>query len=244
MKISRVKISELKEYAGNVRLHTKRNLDALKASLTQFGQYKPLVVQKSTMQVLAGNGTLQAANALGTDELDCYIIDIDDDKAMALSIADNRVGELSEWDEKLLMDTLQTLGDDLLEVSGFSSEELTKMLDFKSDNVFDNVNKKPKANKAKDNAFPSPVANETPEPHNNTAEDAESVENAAKIANVGDQVSFVLMGYPFVLSDKEEITELKLQMELLMDSDASVKNRVVKNVFAAVVDTLRKEFME
>jgi ParB-like chromosome segregation protein Spo0J len=64
MKIETTKISELSLDPSNVRKHSRRNLDAIKASLRKFGQQKPIVVD-ATGVVLAGNGTLTAARELG-----------------------------------------------------------------------------------------------------------------------------------------------------------------------------------
>lgn len=65
MNTVKIKLSELVEFPNNVRIHTKRNLDTIKNSLKEFGQVKPILVQKSTNYIIAGNGTYQAAKALG-----------------------------------------------------------------------------------------------------------------------------------------------------------------------------------
>ena len=57
-------VSDLTPDAENARLHDDRNLEAIKSSLERFGQQKPIVVD-STMSVVAGNGTLEAAKMLG-----------------------------------------------------------------------------------------------------------------------------------------------------------------------------------
>jgi hypothetical protein len=51
-----------------VRKHGRRNLDAIGASLAQFGQRRPLVVM-GDMTVIAGNGTLEAARSPGWSEI-------------------------------------------------------------------------------------------------------------------------------------------------------------------------------
>lgn len=69
-KYVRRKVAELASDPANVRKHNEKNLDAIKASLTRFGQQKPIVIDKSGV-VRAGNGTLAAAKALGWAEIDC-----------------------------------------------------------------------------------------------------------------------------------------------------------------------------
>ena len=38
-----IKIKDLREWENNVRIHTKRNLEALKQSLRAFKQTKPII---------------------------------------------------------------------------------------------------------------------------------------------------------------------------------------------------------
>lgn len=94
----------------NARKHNRRNLDAIKGSLTRFGQRRPLVVM-SDMTVIAGNGTLQAARDLGWTEIAVTVVPEDwtADEAKAYALADNRTAELAEWDDAVLAETLAEL---------------------------------------------------------------------------------------------------------------------------------------
>ena len=60
MNLETVTIESLKLDPNNARKHSKRNLDAIKASLEKFGQRKPIFVHNGV--VIAGNGTLEAPN--------------------------------------------------------------------------------------------------------------------------------------------------------------------------------------
>jgi ParB-like chromosome segregation protein Spo0J len=44
MRTKKAKVSELVNDPVNVRKHDQRNIDAIKSSLTRFGQQKPIVV--------------------------------------------------------------------------------------------------------------------------------------------------------------------------------------------------------
>ena len=68
MKLEAISIESLSLDPSNVRKHSRRNLDAIKASLRKFGQQKPIVVDAKCI-VLAGNGTLTAAKELGWTEV-------------------------------------------------------------------------------------------------------------------------------------------------------------------------------
>jgi hypothetical protein len=89
------------------------------------------VIDKSNV-VRKGNGTLQAAIAMGWDSIDCIRTELTSSDAIAYAIADNRTSELAEWDEDILAAQLQGLLTDdeaLLEAAGFDEDELAAMLD-------------------------------------------------------------------------------------------------------------------
>jgi ParB-like chromosome segregation protein Spo0J len=94
----------------NARKHGRRNLDAIGASLAQFGQRRPLVVM-GDMTVIAGNGTLEAARALGWTEIAVTVVPADwtAEQAKAYALADNRTAELASWDEGVLQGQLASL---------------------------------------------------------------------------------------------------------------------------------------
>jgi DNA modification methylase len=131
MKIEKRKIADLSQDPANVRKHPERNLDAIVASLRRFGQQHPIVIDINNT-VRAGNGRLQAAIALGWDEIDCVVTDLKGSEAIAYAIADNRTAELAEWDDDMLAAQLHGLLTDdeaLLEAAGFDEDELAAMLD-------------------------------------------------------------------------------------------------------------------
>jgi len=121
MKVERVLISSLISDPANVRKHNIKNLEAIKGSLAKFGQQKPIVVGENGV-VIAGNGTLAAALALGWNEIDVVRSKLIGPDATAFAIADNRTAELAEWDDELLRDQLRSLSeydDRLLAATGF-----------------------------------------------------------------------------------------------------------------------------
>lgn len=109
---------------SNARIHPQKNMDAIRASLAQFGQRKPIVVQKAGMIVRAGNGTVEAARALGWSEIAAVVLDDDNITATAYAIADNRTGELAEWDDDILASLVKDLEDFDL---GFSEKDLSSL---------------------------------------------------------------------------------------------------------------------
>jgi ParB-like chromosome segregation protein Spo0J len=128
MKLTTTKITELSLDPSNVRKHSRRNLDAIKASLRKFGQQKPIVVDAKGI-VLAGNGTLTAAQELGWTEIQIVRTELAGVEATAFAIADNRTAELAEWDDNL-GDVLQSLASDGYDLSqiGFDQSDLDALM--------------------------------------------------------------------------------------------------------------------
>jgi DNA modification methylase len=126
MEVTRRLIVDLLLDPENARKHSQKNLDAIKASLTQFGQRKPIVINSKGV-ILAGNGTVEAARTLGWDHIDVAVVpsDWDEATARAYALADNRTAELAEWDENVLAKQLLELidGDFDIEAIGFEMPE-------------------------------------------------------------------------------------------------------------------------
>jgi hypothetical protein len=120
-----VPISRLKEDAANARRHPERNLSAMVESLRRFGQQKPVVVDAHGV-VIAGNGLLRAAAQLGWTHLAAARFDLKGPHLRAYAIADNRAGDLSEFDEEVLASQLTALQEGGMDLGdlGFLDEEL------------------------------------------------------------------------------------------------------------------------
>ena len=103
LRIETKKVAELSFDPANARAHNKPNPDAIRASLEMFGQRKPIVLDSKGV-VVAGNGTLQAAIALGWSEIETVSVPADwnENQIRAFAIADNRTGELAEWNQDVL----------------------------------------------------------------------------------------------------------------------------------------------
>ena len=107
MEIETVVLDSLRLDPSNARRHDKRNLSAIQESLRRFGQRKPIVVSTDGI-VIAGNGTVEAARALGWTEISVARIPSEwtSDQIKAYALADNRSAELAEWDETTLAEQL------------------------------------------------------------------------------------------------------------------------------------------
>ncbi len=125
MDVETLDISALVADPANVRTHSQRNLEAIKASLQRFGQQKPIVVDGDNV-VRAGNGTLEAARQLGWETINAVRSDLAGVEMTAYAIADNRTAELADWDWGALGQVVRTLHEDGFDLNavGFEAAEL------------------------------------------------------------------------------------------------------------------------
>lgn len=113
-------VDSLELYPGNPR---RGDVAAIRQSLERNGQFRPIVVQRATRQVLAGNHTLQAARAAGWEQISVVWADVDDATARRIVIADNRTAELAVNEDHALAALLHALGGDL-EGSGYEQADV------------------------------------------------------------------------------------------------------------------------
>lgn len=132
--------SELNLYYKNPRVG---NIDVIKGSLRAHSQYKPILVNKGTYtgrenEVLAGNHTLKAIRDLAEQypdderwqQVDVWEIDVDNDRAARIVVADNRTSELGGTDEDQLAELLDQLNESEggLEGTGYEDDDLNYLL--------------------------------------------------------------------------------------------------------------------
>lgn len=98
------------------------DVDAIAESIDTNGMYRPIVVQRSTGYILAGNHTYLAAVQHGDTEVPVTYLDVDDTAARRIMIADNRHADLGDYDDEALLDLLRGLPD--LEGTGYDEDSL------------------------------------------------------------------------------------------------------------------------
>lgn len=111
----------------------KGNVDAIAASYIEFGQIKPIVIRPNddgTATIIAGNHQVQAAKKLGWDQIAAVPYEVDNTRAIAFAIADNRTMELGYTEPELLNDAILEIGDfypELLEGLGWDEFEYAEL---------------------------------------------------------------------------------------------------------------------
>lgn len=124
-----VAIGELKPYHSNARRHPEQQIEKLAAVIESFGVVTPLIVDEENL-VLAGNGTLLAAQRAGLSEVPVVrVVGWSEEKKARYCLLDNRLAELSEWDIESLTGEMKKLTDSaLLFDTGFSDDEIDSLL--------------------------------------------------------------------------------------------------------------------
>lgn len=121
-------INDLKPNSNNPRRHSRKQIKQIANALKVFGFIIPIVIDRNS-EVICGHGRLLAANLLGLKDAPTIIVEhLTDAQVKAFQIADNRLSELSEWNEQLLAEQLRDLSvqnlDFDLEITGFEMGEI------------------------------------------------------------------------------------------------------------------------
>ncbi len=122
-----VPVDDLREDPENARIHPESNIEAIKLSLSTYGQMKPVVVHEGVVR--AGNGTLRSARALGWTHIAVLEAEhLTREQVIAFGLMDNKASELAEWDFQKVGDLLKNLPENLLLATGFSAEEIQPLM--------------------------------------------------------------------------------------------------------------------
>ena len=136
MQIVNMKITDVRPYEKNPRFNDDA-VEAVANSIREFGWRAPIVVDKD-MVIICGHTRLKAAKKLGLEEVPVHIAsDLSPEQIQAYRIADNKTGEIAEWNYELLPLELRELQESEFDLSllGFDMEELDRMLNGSDDNT-------------------------------------------------------------------------------------------------------------
>lgn len=101
MEIINKRLDELIPYENNPRKNDEA-VEYVANSIREFGFKVPIVIDVNNV-IVAGHTRYKACERLGIEEVPCIIADdLDEEKINAFRLADNKVGEIAEWDLGLL----------------------------------------------------------------------------------------------------------------------------------------------
>jgi ParB-like chromosome segregation protein Spo0J len=116
---------------GNPKKHSKKQIGQIARSLKEFGFNVPILVD-ADLRVIAGHGRLLAARQLGLQRVPTIALEhLNPEQAKAFAIADNRLGELSTWDDRLLGERFRELSrlNLSLDVTGFQIPKIELLIE-------------------------------------------------------------------------------------------------------------------
>lgn len=118
LKIEYKPIDEIMPYANNAKIHGDEDIDAIMASIQEFGFNDPIGIWKGI--IVEGHGRLLAAKRLGLETVPTITLDhLTDEQRRAYALAHNRTAELSGWDFRVRDDELEALGNIDMSLFGF-----------------------------------------------------------------------------------------------------------------------------
>lgn len=132
-----LKITDIKPYMNNARLHDTKQIALLAENIKRFGFYPSIEIDENNV-IISGHGRLEAARLLGLTKVkisekaekgEKYIpvtirTDLSPEEVKARRIADNRVAEKSEWDLQKIEIEMQDMQPELRQLTGFAIEDI------------------------------------------------------------------------------------------------------------------------
>lgn len=210
-------IETIHPYGKNPRINDNA-VDAVAASLKEFGFRQPIVVDKDGV-IVCGHTRYKAAQKLGLTKVPVHVAkDLSSEQIRAYRIADNKTSDLSDWDYDILpieLSELQDAGFDLGSI-GFDETELAKLL-----------NTEPTQGLTDDDAVPDPPAEPITQPgdlwllgdHRLLCGDSTNPEDVARLMH-GQKADMVFTDPPYNVNYQGGTEdELTIQNDAMSDDD-------------------------
>lgn len=125
-----LELTELNPYEKNARTHSKKQLEKLANSISEFGFMNPILIDENNL-ILAGHGRYEAAKIAKVKSVPVVRhTHLSESAKRAYILADNRISDDAGWDKELLSIELSELEDLDFDLSsiGFNDLELDKLL--------------------------------------------------------------------------------------------------------------------
>lgn len=123
MEIIYKKTSDLIPYEKNPRINDE-SINYVANSIKKFGFKVPIIIDKNNV-IICGHTRYKASQKVNIDEVPCIIADdLTEEQIKAFRLADNKVGEFSQWDEELLKEELNDIFNVDMSNFGFFIDDL------------------------------------------------------------------------------------------------------------------------
>lgn len=122
MNVEEWPIDKVVPYENNPR-NNDDAVDSTANSIKEFGWQQPIVVDKDGV-VIVGHTRLKAAKKLKLEKVPVTVANnLTDEQVKAYRLADNKTGDLAEWESKMLNEELNEILNIDMEQFGFEPEE-------------------------------------------------------------------------------------------------------------------------
>lgn len=143
--VQQVSIEKLIPYANNAKIHGDDQITRIASSIREFGFLNPVIIDRD-FNIIAGHGRVLASKKLGLTEIPCLFVEgLTEAQRKAYILADNKLGELAEWDMELVNLELEALEDMDFDISltGFEmpEDEEEPEGDDEEENLFEDIEK-------------------------------------------------------------------------------------------------------
>lgn len=124
MKIEKVKLSDIKGYARNAKLHPQSQIEQIKQSIADFGFNDPLAIDENNV-IIEGHGRFKALEQMGYTEVDCIRLShLTEQQKKAYILAHNKLTMNTDFDMDMLSAELESIVDFDMEEYGFEIPEV------------------------------------------------------------------------------------------------------------------------
>ena len=122
-----VNLADLKPHPRNPR---QGDVGAIHESIEANGFYGTIIAQRSSGHILAGNHRYQAALQQNAEQVPVTWVDVDDDHALRILLADNRTNDLASYDQEELAAILEEImqATHTLDGTGYDGDDLDELL--------------------------------------------------------------------------------------------------------------------
>lgn len=126
LEVERVPVADLQQHPRNPH---NGDPESIEESMEVNGLYKPILVQRSTGYILAGNHTYMAALSAGLQQMPVIYLDVSDAEATRIMVADNATSRRGNDDPAILAEVLNELyaSDPGLGGTGFDFDEFQRL---------------------------------------------------------------------------------------------------------------------
>lgn len=140
LKIEYLLIGDLKPYEQNARQHGEPDVEAIAASIREFGFDDPIGIWGDENLIVEGHGRLLAAERLNMKQVPVIRLDhLTDEQRRAYALAHNKTAELSGWNFATLDSELAQIAEIDMSLFGFNVNAVDPQIEIVEDEIPEDV---------------------------------------------------------------------------------------------------------